>query len=270
MDRSLSSLLLIPVLALLALSHMTPTSAAGQGLTDLMRDTKASVVLLELYDGFGNEVGSGSGFFINAEGWIVTNFHVIEPASRVVARLSDRSTVEIEGVLATDEDNDLAVLQAVGEGFTPLSLAPLAPSDAGERIVVLGGPLGLAASLSEGIVSAIRHPGDHPRGEEDWWPKVPLLQITASISPGSSGSPVMTLEREVIGVVVSQYLVGQNLNFAIPVDTLHVLLARIDPDKPARPMQQAKIASEGYLVNVGVSVVFFLVLVGGLRVLARR
>lgn len=265
MDRLLQCLRLTLALALL------PGTATGQELTDLVRDTKPSVVLLELYDGLGNEVGSGSGFFIKEEGWIVTNYHVIEPASRVVARLFDRSTVEISGVLGTDEANDLAVLQAVGQGFSPLALAPLAPADAGERILVLGSPLGLSASLSEGIVSAIRHPEDQVLGEEDWWPEVPLLQITASISPGSSGSPVMTLEQEVIGVVVSQYLVGQNLNFAIPVDTLHLLLAQIKPGEPARSLRQTtKIAGKDYLMNVGFSVMFFLAVAGGLRFLARR
>lgn len=258
-------------LLLTAFLTVTAQAAVSQELNDLVRDTKPSVVLLELYDSLGQKLGTGSGFFVSETGWIVTNYHVIEPASRVVAKLSDRTTVDILGVLGTDEANDLAVLQAVGEGYTPLTLAPVAPTDAGTRILVLGSPLGLSASLSEGIVSAIRHREDHAYGDEAWWPEAPLLQITAAISPGSSGSPVMTLGREVIGVVVSQYVVGQNLNFAIPVDTLHILLAEIDPEKPAQSLRQATgLVSGSYLVNVGVSVVLFLGLAVGLRALARR
>ena len=93
----------------------------------------------------------------------------------------------------------------------------------GQKIVVIGNPLGLEGSVSEGIISAMRT----DQG---------LVQITAPISPGSSGSPVMTEDAKVMGVATLQSERGQNLNFAIPVQIVNAALAGIEQKNPASPL----------------------------------
>lgn len=248
-------------------------SAAAQAreLKDLARQAKPSVVLLRVLDGLGNEIGTGTGFFVASDGWIVTNFHVIEDAAAVEAQLDGLERLTVSGVLAKDEVNDLAVVQVDGQGFPALPLAdPSQQVEVGERVVVLGGPLGLASTLSEGTVSAVRQPGDPALQELGATTTSTVLQITASISPGSSGSPVIDPQGKTIGVVVSQVPIGQNLNFAVPVTAVHDLLAGIDPSAP--PVALAKGASRGgggFLRNAVISAVFFALTFLGYRRLAR-
>ena len=249
---------------ILAISCLVAAStASADDLKDLARAAKSSVLLLRVVDGLGNEVGTGTGFFTSSDGLLVTNHHVIAHAHRIEAIQAEGPQLEIRGVVAEDEVNDLAVLRVETERSRPLPLADIEPLDPGERIVVLGGPLGLAGSLSEGIVSAIRESSElehHDQGAS------PLLQITAAISPGSSGSPVMKLNGEVVGIVVSQYRFGQNLNFAVPVAALHELLEQIDPDARETPLGSISGTSRShYIRNVLISVVFLAILLLGLR-----
>lgn len=241
--------------------------ARAQEVKDLARQAKPAVVLLKIRDRFGNDVGVGSGFFITSDGVVVTNHHVIAGATAVEAQLDNRDSLPVVGILATDERNDLAVLQVAGAGQRPLPLAPTSLDlEVGERVLVLGGPQGLASSLSEGIVSAVRLPGDPVLDE---LPQSALLQITASTSPGSSGSPVIDLRGDAIGVVVSQVTVGQNLNFAVPIEALHDLLESIDPRQEPVPFGTAKLGGNGFLGNAAASLVFFGLVFWGYRRLMR-
>ncbi len=237
--------------------------AAADDLKDLARVASTSVLHLRVLDGGGRELGSGTGFFVSADGLLATNLHVVGPAHRIEAVPAEGQPVEVLGIVARDEVHDLAVLRAGVTQSRPLLLATSALPDPGERIVVLGGPLGLAGSLSEGIVAAVRDTSEIERQESRG---TPLLQITAAISPGSSGSPVMKLDGEVVGVVVSQYRAGQNLNFAVPVAALHDLLGQIAPGAPAAPLGTVRDIDRGsYLRNLGISAVFFLILYVALK-----
>ncbi len=240
----------------------------AQDVKDLAREAKPAVVLLKVLDRFGNDVGVGSGFFITSDGVVVTNHHVIAGAAAVEAQLDNRDSLPVLGILALDESNDLAVLQVDGAGQRALPLASRSLDlEVGERVLVLGGPRGLASSLSEGIVSAVRLPGDPVLDE---LPQSSLLQITASASPGSSGSPVINLQGEAIGVVVSQVTAGQNLNFAIPIEAVHDLLDSIDPQQTAQPFGRSPLAGgDGFLGNAAASLVFFVFVVWGYRRLMR-
>lgn len=239
-----------------------PAQEAARDLSELAREVRHAVVALKVFDRFGKELGTGSGFFVDAEGWIVTNHHVIEPGSRLEAVLSNQRTVAVTGVVATDEANDLAIVKVDEGPFPTLDLAGSA-IEPGLRVVVLGNPLGLAGSLSEGIVSALRDgdelPGDHHR---------PLLQITAAISPGSSGSPVMNLDGDVVGVAVSSFLGTQGLNFAVPVAAVRELLGRVDASVPPRPLGAVTATSAvTYARNLAISLVFFAAIYLGFRYL---
>lgn len=183
----------------------------------------AASVSLEVLDENGAKLGRGSGFFVRRN-LIATNFHVIKGASRASVKLVNTETkYRIEGVTATDEKNDLALLKVAFYGVTPLALGNSNMVQIGETVYVVGNPKNFEGTVSDGIISGRRDRG----GEE-------RLQMTAPFSPGSSGGPVLNRKGEVIGVSVSLYnpLFAQNLNFAIPSNALKALLARSGRAKP--------------------------------------
>lgn len=147
--------------------------------------------------------GLGSGFAVAMPQRVVTNLHVVAGASKIQAFLVDGETLEVTGVLGWDTVNDLAVLQ-IAEGLPMLTLAK-DPPNVGAPVVAIGNPLGFAATVSDGIVSAFR-------AEE----ATTLMQISAPIAPGSSGGPVIDDHGQVVGVAVATIRGGQNLNFAVP------------------------------------------------------
>ncbi len=159
-------------------------------------------------------IAQGSGFLISSDGKIVTNFHVVEGKKNILARLSDGSFLVITGVLATDEANDLVILKADGRNLPFVSLGDSDAVEVGEAICVIGSPMLLEGTVTVGIVSAVRELKDGRK----------LLQITAPISRGSSGSPVFNRKGEVIGIASFYLAEGQNLNFAIPVNELKGLI----------------------------------------------
>lgn len=196
----------------IVVSPITPTDiqpvvVKEKDLPTLVNDVKSGIVAILTYDKDGNPLGQGSGFFINTQGHIVSNRHVFRGARRVEVKLA-ADVYQVDKVLADDTDNDLILfsIKSGSRGFTALPLASKKPM-VGERAVVIGNPLGLEATVSDGIVSAQR---ELEKG-------VTVLQVTSPISPGSSGSPVLNMRGEVIGVATFQLREGQNLNFAIPV-----------------------------------------------------
>jgi S1-C subfamily serine protease len=240
---------------LLGLGWLAP-SLAAQDLKELARRSRDSVVLLEVYEIGGRQIGAGTGFFID-DHRLVTNWHVVENAALVEAVLATEEKIDVAGLVARDEVNDLAILEVEGGPFPALALTDSASVEAGERVVVLGNPLGsFTGSLSEGIISAVRLDGlaDRLPGASS----APLLQITAAISPGSSGSPVMDLDGKVIGVAVSQMVQGQNLNFAVPAPAVRRLLESAAGGRLARTYRaKPSFARGAYFRNLVISVVLF-------------
>jgi hypothetical protein len=162
-----------------------------------------SVVQITSKNSSGEILGFGTGFFAGPN-QVVTNFHVIDGASFVtVNALNSGRVYEVTKVNGYSIENDLAILLIDGVE-KPLSITEVLPK-IGDTVYVNGNPKGLTGTFSSGIVSAIRGESDNTR-----------IQITAPISPGSSGSPVMNAKGEVIGVASSAVLNGQNLNFVIP------------------------------------------------------
>jgi tetratricopeptide (TPR) repeat protein len=200
--------------ALIAFLACCAWTVAGQDfLPELVKRIKPSAVAIETFDARDNTVSRGSGFFI-APDRIITNRHVIERSSRVEVHLLDGKKFPVRGVLAVDGEGDLALLQVdVPRSLAvPLPIVQAAPQE-GESIVVIGNPYGLEGSVSNGIVSAVREISGYGK----------IIQITASISPGSSGSPVVNMAGQVIGVATLQAAEGQNLNFAVPAERISQL-----------------------------------------------
>lgn len=184
----------------------TMSANAQDFLPELVKRIKPSAVAIETFDNRGNTLSRGSGFFV-ASDRIVTNRHVIERSNRVEIHLVDGKKFPVRGVIAVDGEGDLALLQVeVPKALAnPLPIIRAVPQE-GESIVVVGNPFGLEGSVSDGIVSAVREISGYGK----------IIQITAPISPGSSGSPVVNMYGQVIGIATLQAAEGQSLNFAIP------------------------------------------------------
>jgi S1-C subfamily serine protease len=212
-------------LALIIASSAIGQSPLGKDLPTLARETSPSVVTIVLRDQTGVELGSGSGFVVGSDGRVVTNFHVVHMSgtTQADARFADGASYHVQGVIASDSDRDLAVLQlqATGKVFQALRLGDSEQVQTGERVLAIGSPLaGLSplsteATVSDGIISGIRD-----------WPenRMKVFQITAPISPGSSGGVLVNLNGDVIGVTFAQLVGGQNLNFAVPIAYVRPLL----------------------------------------------
>lgn len=173
----------------------------------IYQKTAASVGLVIALDRQNQPLQLGSGFLIDSEGTFATNYHVIAGAQAIQVKFQDSDDlIAVQGIYSTDSDKDLAILKVSISGKQPLPLSPSRPI-VGERVVAIGNPLGLESSVSEGIVSGIR------RVSEDF----ELYQITAPLSPGNSGGPVLNSTGDVIGIATSTLESGQNLNFAVPI-----------------------------------------------------
>jgi S1-C subfamily serine protease len=217
----------------------------------LHRQARDSVFLLRVFDAGGSEIGTGTGFLVE-DGIVVTNHHVVAGASRVEVVLADERRVQATGLVAFDKDTDLALLRLPPVALRPLPLGGTV--EPGDRVIVLGSPLGLSLSVSDGIVAALR-----PAGlGADTGLRSPLLQITAPISPGSSGSPVLDSRGAVIGVAQAVLVRGQNVNLAIPADSVRALLAKSKLEGLERRFQAApRVGSWPYLRNLGISALVF-------------
>ncbi|RKU32881.1 hypothetical protein C6495_10225 [Candidatus Poribacteria bacterium] len=223
----------VAVLLLLSITTVVPALTTEQ----LAEKALAATVSLEMKDSTGTTLSFGSGFFVKPN-QIATNFHVIAGARQGTAKLVGKYTrYQIEGIVATDKDNDLAVLNVTASGVTPLPLGDSDTVNIGAKVYVAGNPKGLEGTFSDGIIS--RHESE---------PKE-RIQMTAPISPGSSGGPVLNSKGEVIGISVAVHraLDAQNLNFAIPSNTLKALLAKARPAKPLSQNSQSISAKTYFL-----------------------
>ena len=182
-----------------------------------------STVLITMTNASGQSyIGSG---FVVGTGQIATNHHVIKGiASGKVKLVGDTTEHVIESVSIVDTNRDLAIVTASSLTASALTLGDSDTVQIGQAVYAAGNPQGLTGTFSQGIVSAIR-----PEGNifvEDT-----IIQMTAAVSPGSSGGPVLNEDGEVIGVVFSQLTDGQNLNFMIPVNFLKTLLSELESNR---------------------------------------
>ena len=227
----------LPLATFMVLLFCTTSITSAQTVPDIAEKALAATVYLEMQDSNGKILGFGSGFFVKPN-LIATNYHVIAGAASGTAKLVGKhNTYEIEGFTATSTYDDLVLLKVSVPGINPL---PLGNSDAvkiGETVYVAGNPKGLEGTFSDGIISG-RH-GGHAKGR---------IQMTAPISPGSSGGPVLNKKGEVIGVSYMIVEGGQNLNFAIPSLYLKTLLALSGTVTPL-PQDNRSISAETYFAQ---------------------
>lgn len=219
----------VPFALVLFLASATSIARAEENLPALVKRVKPTVVAIATYDSSGEALMTGSGFFLRP-GQVVTNLHVVRGAARAEIKTLDGKgkVYPVTGALAVDEEGDLALLSVEMplERARTSELASELP-DEGETIFVIGNPLKLEGSVTDGIVSAVREVPNSYR----------IIQITAPISHGNSGSPVFNLRGQVLGVVTVKVTNGQNINLAIAA-------ARVGELKPGALRPLADLATK--------------------------
>jgi tetratricopeptide (TPR) repeat protein len=180
---------------------------AEVNLTHLVENIRPAVVTVITYDKDKKPLSQGSGFFIDANGHLVTNYHVLEGADHAEVKTYSGRKYPIKSVIGENKNMDLIkVLADISRSSVQWINVTGTLASLAERVVVVGSPMGLEQTVSEGIVSGVRAiPG---LGE--------ILQISAAISSGSSGSPVVNMKGQVVGIVSFYLMKGQSLNFAVP------------------------------------------------------
>ncbi len=220
------------IMLLMILFSCNLTYSQELSISEIAERSMPSVVQIVIYDITGAKQGIGSGFFISPTE-ILTNAHVIEDAysAEIFSKIGSYGQIK---VLKIDKEVDLALLEVEAQNETPLVLETEEEIRPGQRIITIGNPMGLEKTISDGLISALR--GIHG--------VVQVIQISAPISPGSSGGPLLNMRGHVIGVTSAMVLEGQNLNFAIGIDTINKFLKR--PDYP----QQLHLAKSKVLWRV--------------------
>lgn len=230
---------------------------------DLYNKVYRAIVVIQAEEESGEVSGSlGSGFIIDKDGTIVTNYHVVQGATRLRITLADGATLLVNSLIGFDRDKDLALFR-VSVPKPPvieIERGGRVPT-IGEKVYAIGNPQGLRSTLSEGLVSGVRQ--EPPWGD--------LIQTTAPIGLGSSGGPLLNEKGKAIGIIVFLARGGQNLNFAIPTAAILGLVAKGAsptplaglPETEDRKTSKEQIAaaavlaiiqgraSEGYLVAEG-------------------
>ncbi|HVX64719.1 MAG TPA: trypsin-like peptidase domain-containing protein [Pirellulales bacterium] len=225
-------------------ASVSPTG--GPGATKrVVQTVEPAVVKIEVPG-----IGLGSGFVIDDQGTIATNYHVIEGAKTATATfLSDKSKFNVEGFLVVSPGKDLAILKIrpIGRELQSLPLAAARP-EKGDAVLAFGAPKGFEGSVSDGIISSVRSGSDirdllMGGSKRDIYTDVLgydqdaiWLQTTAPISGGNSGGPLVNLKGEVVGLNTWNRTDGQNLNFAISAE--HIRQVMLSAQSGLRPLSE--------------------------------
>jgi hypothetical protein len=221
LDLNMLSRIATRVTLLISLMSAMATAQSVSPRKDIptiARAANGSIVSIVMSDDKAKPIAQGTGFVVSKDGLIVTNYHVIAEGSSAVVKLPDGAFYAVDGMLAFDKARDVAIIKAHGQNFRALTLGNSDRVEVGEEVVAIGNPLSLESTVSNGIVSGMRT-------AEDLGGK--FLQVTAPISPGSSGGPLFNMAGEVIGITTLYLKGGENLNFAIPInDAKRLLLSK--------------------------------------------
>jgi S1-C subfamily serine protease len=181
----------------------------------------SKAVAFDFFNGLVPQEGQGSGFIIDRDGHVLTNYHVIADAQQVEVTLHNRKRYRAT-IVGSDRSHDLAIIQIKAPDLAPMVMGDSRNLQVGQKVYAIGNPFGLAGTLTSGIVSSIRsvqEPGGETIDE--------AIQTDAAINPGNSGGPLLNSRGEVIGInTMIASNVGQNagIGFAIPVNTAKAVL----------------------------------------------
>jgi S1-C subfamily serine protease len=181
----------------------------------------SKAVAFDFFYGLVPQEGQGSGFIIDGDGHVLTNYHVIADARQVEVTLHNRKKYRAT-VVGTDRSHDLAIIQIKAPDLSPMTLGDSRNLQVGQKVYAIGNPFGLAGTLTSGLVSSIRQVQ-----EPDGVTIDEAIQTDAAINPGNSGGPLLNSHGEVIGInTMIASSVGQNagIGFAIPINTAKAVL----------------------------------------------
>jgi S1-C subfamily serine protease len=205
-----------------------PSDADEQNNIDVYKRNIQSVVNItsravsfDFFYGLVPQEGQGSGFIIDKEGHVLTNYHVIENARQVEVTLHNRKKYRAT-IVGTDRQHDLAIVQIKAPDLTPMVLGDSRNLQVGQKVYAIGNPFGLSGTLTSGIVSSIRSVQ-----EPDGMTIDEAIQTDAAINPGNSGGPLLNWHGDVIGInTMIASSVGQSagIGFAIPINTAKAVL----------------------------------------------
>jgi S1-C subfamily serine protease len=191
-------------------------TAAGAGalsVQEIYERVSPSVVVVYNLNESGQTRGHGTGFFIEPWGMVATNYHVVEGASSLRIKTKSGAVMDIRGIAASDAENDIVILSAnlPIDSVRTVKMTSSLPQ-VGDKIVVIGTPYHpqLAQTITDGLVSAIRPLAGGKR----------LIQISAPISPGSSGSPIVNTKGEVVGIATRVHRQASHIGIAVPGETI--------------------------------------------------
>jgi S1-C subfamily serine protease len=198
-------------------------SRAVTAVVDGVGPAVVSVHVGKPVPGPGGELqGAGSGVAITPDGYILTNSHVIQGATRLSVSLTDGHSLEAR-LIGDDPATDLALIQAHGAAVPHASLAGDRRPRVGQLVIAMGNPLGFHASVSTGVVSAL---GRALRSQQGRLIDS-VIQHTAPLNPGNSGGPLVTSRREVIGINTAIIANAQGIGFAVPAETAAWVLPQL-------------------------------------------
>jgi S1-C subfamily serine protease len=227
------------IVPVLLIQFLLATETRAQSIADIAERVGKSVTMIVTYDATGSVIGQGSGVFINKNGLVLTNAHVLEDAYSAEV-ISDLGTFDRITIVFRDPTRDLALIQLKTNQASPISFASDPNFRPGDRVVAIGNPLGLEKTVSDGLISGIRLTNDG----------VELIQTTVPISPGSSGGVLLNTSGELIGITSSTLEAGQNINFAISLRTILDFLSDYENQLATATPEQLKPARESVWYRV--------------------
>jgi len=189
--------------------------------TEIVKEYADSVVTIVALDENDQPIALGSGFFINKDGEIATNHHVLEKGVKAIIKTSQGKEGKILEIIKDDPNIDILVAKTTLKNVRPIPLGDSDSAVVGEDIIAIGNPEGLERTVSKGIISGMRVIDLPAIGS--FTPIINIIQITAPISPGSSGGPILDSKGKVIAIATAYLETGQNLNFAVPINYLKTL-----------------------------------------------
>ena len=214
----LLNLLAIAVLSGVSASNLMGQAGASQALSgdQVVERVSPSAVSILVGKGDGQVAGVASGVIIRSDGVILTANHVVKGMREVQVRLKSGEIYDQVELIASDERRDVAALRIPATGLPVLPIGNSANAASGATVFVVSNAVGLPWTASSGILSATRMADDVPGAGSGYR----ILQFTAPLSPGSSGGVLVDAEARILGIVVGSLSVGQNVNFAVPIDSI--------------------------------------------------
>jgi len=212
-------ILLVLPLAIAACAHTPKAQPAPASAQVSLTPAQIAASALPAVVTMRTDQSLGTGFVVRPDGWIATNLHVVVGGPRVKVTLRDGRDLDVVEVLNASTNYDLALVRVEAKGLPALKLGDSDAMRPGDSVVAIGNPMGLEDTVSNGLVSGRRKVDS---GFE-------VLQVSAPISPGSSGGPLINDRGEVIGIATRVLTQGQNLNFAVPIRYLLPMMKQPDP-----------------------------------------